>query len=562
MRSSKTLLRVVFGCTAVPLFYLLTGCQHFYQVQDFQNKKAALKDTAGMAQNIDAPQYQSRYFILRTGGEAYHMRNLMVSEDHTFITCQLDTLLARHTLHLTKGRGGNMRYKSNQPESAVLDEVHLYIPTDTTAKPFTTYTLPLDKVQRVEVIEKNKGKTTLSYVLGGIGVTAGTLTVISLIAIALKSSCPFVSAYDGTEMKLQGEIYGGAIYPQLCRNDYLTLQMKPNASGKLQLQISNELKEKQFTDIAELLVVTHEKDVTIAADESGNLHSIAQPALPLSAMVDGKDVLSLIAHQNDTLSFNFDDTAAAKNNNNTLNLSFEKPANKQAAKLVLRLKNSYWLDMVYGKFIQGFGRYYSTFIQKQSTTPVQKLTQWKEEQQLPLHVSVQVGNNWQTQHSLITVGPLATREIALPLNLSDVTGGQVKVQLSAGFMFWEIDYAAIDFSDDMPIQVNRLQPEKATDETGANVLPLLAKEDASYLQQPVPGNATVIEYSYIPLADNSKTQTFILHAKGYYEHVRNYTNAPDISFLKQFRQPGALSSYSINLYRQAMNTDVNHWALK
>lgn len=136
------------------------------------------------------------------------------------------------------------------------------------------------------------------------------------------------------------------------------------------------------------------------------------------------------------------------------------------------------------------------------------------------------------------------------------------MQLSAGFMFWEIDYAAIDFSDDVPIQVNRLQPEKATDETGANVLPLLAKEDASYLQQPAPGTATVIEYSYTPPADNSKTQTFILHAKGYYEHVRNYTKAPDISFLKQFRQPCALSNYSINLYRQAMNSDVNNWALK
>ena len=158
----------------------------------------------------------------------------------------------------------------------------------------------------------------------------------------------------GSEMKLQGEIYGGPIYPQLCRNDYLTLQMKPDVNGKLRLQISNELKEKQFTDIAELLVVTHDKDVRVAADENGGLHSIAQPVLPLAASVGNKDVLPLIAHQNDTLSFNFDDTVAARNNTNSLNLSFKKPANKQTAKLVLRLKNSYWLDMVYGKFTQGF----------------------------------------------------------------------------------------------------------------------------------------------------------------------------------------------------------------
>lgn len=79
MYPTTALLRVVFGFTAIPLFCLLTGCQHYYQAQDFQNKKAALKDTTGMAQNIDAPKYQSRYFILRAGGGAYHMRNIIVS---------------------------------------------------------------------------------------------------------------------------------------------------------------------------------------------------------------------------------------------------------------------------------------------------------------------------------------------------------------------------------------------------------------------------------------------------------------------------------------------------
>jgi len=562
MRTSTTLLRFVFGFTAIPLFCLLTGCHNYYKVQSFERKKATNLDTTGIAQKIDAPKYQQRYFILRAGSEAYHMRNLLVSEDRKSITCQLDTLAGNHMLHLTKGRGGTMRFKINKPEAAVLNEVHLYTLTDTAAKPFTTYTLSLDKVQKVEVIEKDGGRTTGSYILAGMGIAIGVILIAYLIALALKSSCPFVSAYDGSEMKLQGEIYGGAIYSQLCRNDYLALQMKPDSSGRLLLQISNELKEKQFTDLAELLVVTHDKNVSVAADENGGLHSVSQPVAPLAATVGNKDVLPLIAKQDDTLSFNFDDTLAAKANSNTLNLSFEKPANKQAAKLVLRLKNSYWLDMVYGKFIQGFGRYYSTFIQKQSAAPVEKLTQWKEDQQLPLHVSVQTGNAWQTQHRLITVGPLATREIVLPLDLSDVKGKQVNVQLSAGFMFWEIDYAAIDFTDNAPMQISRLQPVKATDETGANVLSLLAKEDASYLQQPVPGNATVIEYPYTPLTDNNKTQTFILHAKGYYEHVRNYTTAPDISFLKQFKQPGALSNYSMDLYRQAMNGDVNRWALK
>ena len=232
--------------------------------------------------------------------------------------------------------------------------------------------------------------------------------------------------------------------------------MSPTASGKLQLQISNELKEKQFTDIAELIVATHDKDVTVVADENGNLHSISQPVLPISATVAGRDVMPLINTQNDDLSFNFDDTTALKQRDNKLNLVFNKPTNESSAKLILRLKNSYWLDMVYGKFTQGFGKYYSKFIKDQSSTPIEKLKQWKQEQQLPLQISLQTKDGFETQQSLTLIGPVATREIAIPIDIKNAIDGKVQIQLSTGFMFWEIDYAAIDFSDDSKISVMKL----------------------------------------------------------------------------------------------------------
>jgi len=65
-----------------------------------------------------------------------------------------------------------MQYKANKPEAAVLNEVHLYIPTDTTAKSQFAYTLPIDKIKRVEVVQKNNGRTIGSYVLGVVGIAA------------------------------------------------------------------------------------------------------------------------------------------------------------------------------------------------------------------------------------------------------------------------------------------------------------------------------------------------------------------------------------------------------
>lgn len=550
MRTSITLLRIIFGFTTVPLFIMLTGCRNYYS--------AVNTDKNYVVQNINSTEYQYRYFILRSGGNAYYMSNIKVSDDKTTIHCTLDTLSPEHRIHLYNGRGGNMRYKKSQPEIAVLNEVHLYAPSDEAAKQGSEYTLALSKVEKVEVIEKNKGKTTTSYILGGVGIAVGALLVVTIIALATKSSCPFVSAYDDNEMKLQGEIYGGAIYPQLARNDYLQLNMQPAPNGNLQLQISNELKEKQFTDIAELIAVTHDKNVKVVADEWGNLHTVLQPQLPITATANNKDVMQLIQTP-DELNYNFNDTLAISN---TLNLSFAKPAGAAKAKLVLRLKNSYWLDMVYGKFTQGFGSQYAAFIEKQSSTPVEKINEWRNAQQIPLAIDVQTNSGWQTQKSLTTFGPLANRETAVEIDISNCKSDTIHIRMSSGFMFWEIDYAAIDFSADAPLQVATLQPLKATDETGANVLPLLAKEDKQFLSQPQIGNAAVIEYAYTPVADTSKTQTYFLHAKGYYEHVRNYTNTADINFLQQFKQPGALSKFSMQLYKQAMNADINSIAAK
>ena len=196
-------------------------------------------------------------------------------------------------------------------------------------------------------------------------------------------------------------------------------------------------------------------------------------------------------------------------------------------------------------------------MQTQRNASVEKLNNWKKEQQMPLNISVQTNSGWQTQQSLTTFGPLANRETVIPLDVSNVKDGKINVKLNSGFMFWEIDYAAMDFSNDAALQVTKLSPKKATDETGKNILPLLNKADGNYLEQPLPGNTAVIEFAYSPVSDTNKTQTYILHATGYYEHVRNYTNTADINFLQKFKQPGALSNYSMTLYKQAMNTDIN-----
>lgn len=536
--------------SAFLLTTVLCCCHNFYMT-----KNANTVTRNEKSNSIQQLKDQKRFFILRSGSDAFYMKNVSVSSDQSTVTAYLDTLPPEHRLHLKNGRKGKSRYKKGTADEAILTEVHLYIPADNNLQA-GNFVLPLEKVQKIEVVEKDKGRTTGSYIVGALGYTLGAFAVAAIIIAATKSSCPFVSANTGNEFVLQGEIYGGAIYPQLARDDYMPLRMQPAKNGKLQVKISNELQEKQFTDFADLIVVTHDKNTKVLADEKGNLYSISQPQSPVKAFTSNNiDALPALQQSNDNRLLHFDDTLA-ENSLNFLVTQFEKPRNAQKGKLVLGIKNSYWLDYLYGEFAKGFGSYYSSFIKKQYKTSVAKLLEWTKDQKLPLEVSLKTGNGWKKIADITTIGPLATREVVVPVDLSEIKGPLLEIRLSSGFMFWEIDYTGMDFTTENNFTVETLVPVTATDEAGRNVLPDLAKKDGRYLAQPVPGNMATIEYES-PVLPVNTTRSYILHTKGYYEHVRDFKGRPNIAFLKQFTQPNTFPVFSNTLYKKFRNTNMS-----
>jgi hypothetical protein len=237
-------------------------------------------------------------------------------------------------------------------------------------------------------------------------------------------------------------------------------------------------------------------------------------------------------------------------------LQFNKPAGVASAKLVLSLKNSYWLDYLYGELAKGFGRYYPVYIKQQSKRAPGELLKWVKDQQIPLEVAVKTNAGWKNVSSLTTIGPVATREIVVVLPDLISTEKMVTVKLSSGFLFWEIDYAAIDYSPGLPFTVKEYAPVGARDELDKDVLPLFQKEDGLYCEQPVPGNAATLSYHYIPVTDSASMQTFILHTKGYYTHVRHFRGGLDKPFLQQFKQPDAFTTFSLQRYKRLNNSQL------
>ena len=160
-----------------------TGCHTYYKAQ-------TVTPTAGnhAEQKLDSLKLVKRYFILREGSHAYYMDQIQLSADHKIITCVLDTLAPEHKLHLERGMNHHLRYKKHNPDHlGVLNEVHLYIQPDS---PLTLgpYSLQLDQVQKIEVLQKDPKRTANSYVLGTLGFTAGVAVLVTAIVAATYSS--------------------------------------------------------------------------------------------------------------------------------------------------------------------------------------------------------------------------------------------------------------------------------------------------------------------------------------------------------------------------------------
>ncbi len=542
MQLSHLQKKITASVLLIACINMFMGCRYFKPVA-VNNANNETK-----THQLTLQQRQDKDFILHVGTKRYLMNKLSVDTTRMQISGTLDKVPLEHSAYIP---GRSRVYVKRRGQDAVLNEVHIFADTSIKAAIDQNITLKAGDIKKIELIEKDQGKTTASYILAGLGVTVSAFVVISIIALLLKSSCPYVSTYDGEQYNLQGELFGGSIYPSLQREDYVPLNIHA-VNNEYQIKISNELKEKQYSDFANLLVINHPDNVKVLADASGKLHTISTPQAPVKALLNNRVDVSSNVISKDYTSCVFDDPASIDNNGN-LYLTFNNNDKSEQAKLVLSLKNSYWFDYLYGEFTKGFGSHYNSWIKQQRKKPASELQQWSEEQNIPLTVSVKANGEWKEVIKLKTIGPLLNREVVVPL---DVTADKnLEVKLTTGFMFWEVDYTAIDYSKDEQLTVQEIKPYQAIDENGVDVLQGLLYADKNYLNQPKTGNAAVLKYKAIAKANNQQ-QTVILHTSGYYEHVRDYSGLPKIAFLKGFSKAGAFAAFSKNKFTEVKSKQL------
>jgi hypothetical protein len=392
--------------------------------------------------------------------------------------------------------------------------------------------IPLGDVNTLKLYDVNTQRMVMVY--GGIGVAAA----LTIIFLATKQSCPFIYACDGSAYGFCGEIFSGAVYPRLERHDYLPLPSLQPVNGSYLLRITNEVKEVQHVNFMELLAVDHPSDTRALFDADGVAHTISSPRPAIACRApDGSDVLSLTAAA-DSLSYT-SNAARADQVMDSLVFIFNRQPGAHKARLLIRAKNSFWLDYVYGRFLDLFGKKIDKWHASRRKLSREQILAWTREQGIPLGVYVDDGKGWRAARYCDEVGPMALRDIIVPVTFTGNAGDPLRVKLEFGAMFWEIDQAAIDYSEEQPVAISAARAVSALDKNGIDVLARISRDDRRYYDQPSIGDRATVTFG-APALSPGMTRTVFLHSKGYYDILRNPVGKPDLACLRQFKKPGEL----------------------
>ena len=527
------LMKLLAWIVIVPFILMTSGCNYF-RIHSSEKPYPEM---------IKQMQDGQKFIILHLDDSAWHLTDITIEDNN--VKGVISQLLG-HQLYRYASPDKANRYRAggvmNQKE--VLNEVHVY--TDEMNVLRDSYvSVPGNAITRVEVYNKAKGATILSHLAVPLAMVAGGLLIITIIAVL--TSCPFVYVYDGADYFFTGEIFSGALQPGLERDDYLSLpQLKP-VDGNYIIKITNELKERQYMNFAEIMTVDHKSSVSVLADKYGVIYTLTSPVPPLSAITgENTDILPLITDK-DTKSYTGSEGIKDEKGINSLVLEFVKPVDSAAANLVIRARNTLWMETVSSKIHEFFGERFDAFSEKRDDVPGEKLQKWQIDQKLPLLVYVEKNNKWEFADYFNIAGPAAMRDDILSLNLDGIDPGTFRIKLETGFMFWEVDYTAIDFSPQEQSSLIRVPLTKATANDDLEVKDALAANDKAYYILDEQGDEIVLVFDCPELKDECRS--VFLHTGGYYKVLRDQTGQADKKALRSFRKPGMVPVFSQELYK-------------
>ncbi|RKY95054.1 MAG: hypothetical protein DRQ01_00775, partial [Ignavibacteriae bacterium] len=395
-------------------------------------------------------------------------------------------------------------------------------------------------------------------VLATLGVVVGILAALSLIALATKQSCPFVYSFDSEKYVFDAEPLGGAVTRGLQRTDLSKLDYLKEDNDKYKLLVRNEVPETQYLDKMSLVIADHPKDTEIITDLSGNLHTIEDPQKPILAKDENGNDLTNFIQENDYTFWQtklpVEDYESVSNLKHELTFVFPKPRDKKKAKLVINAGTSLWGSQMIREMLSLYGDDIDTWYEKVDNmggTEIEKeqMMQFVVREQLYyLNIMVQERDSWKSHGLIFGGGPLIAETKTYDLDLSNVQGDSLVIQLTPPYGFWTLDYISIEYDEHPAPLLNEVYLTNASDYNNEDIIKTLSSKNDDYHAMPQVGDYFLAEFDALPEAEGLN-RTIFLKTTGYYElHLPKDQPMQKQTLYDIVNIPGEVVKYAMRLY--------------
>jgi hypothetical protein len=166
--------------------------------------------------------------------------------------------------------------------------------------------------------------------------------------------------------------------------------------------------------------------------------------------------------------------------------------------------------------------------------------QWSVEQGLPMKVFVETEAGWKYVDHFALTGNTASRDMIMEIDLTGVKKDNVKIRIESAYQFWNLNMAAMDFSDNPNITSTVIDPAIVVKNNKDDNRDQLLKKDAAYTH--------LSDNDYVNIEYNAPASTgnasFFLISTGYYHTKSSTGGKTDLQALLQFKEKGAFDRFS------------------
>jgi hypothetical protein len=230
---------------------------------------------------------------------------------------------------------------------------------------------------------------------------------------------------------------------------------------------------------------------------------------------------------------------------------FPKPEGVLEAKLLFNGCNTIWGSQMVKRFLELQGteieKWYANMNAKGAAKKM--MNNWIEREEIyRLQIRVETKEGWTSKGTIVGGGPFVSEDRIYTIDVSDVPSDTLRIKLTPPATFWQINYLAVDYSEELPVNVRELSPLEAVDDKNQDVRAILTHTDGNYLVMPEVGDSAWVAFEAVP-ETAGMDRSYILKASGYYEiHLDAKGDRRTDIITRINNEPGYTIQYALQEY--------------